>query len=533
MQHIRFTSTRRPRGDEASPVGIETAIVRGMPPDGGLYVPTAFPALPARVFDPAPLSYPELAELVLAPFFPGWEEGSLRHILDNAYAGDCFDTSEVAPLVPIRCPGLHSEESRISGASGGSISENGTAFWLLELFHGRTGAFKDMALSVLGGFLRESLDRLGHRKPVLVLTATSGDTGSAALEGMSMVPGVHTAVFYPHNGTSDIQRLQMTTTSPERRFVAAVRGNFDDAQSAVKRIFRRAAEGVGPMAAFDLSSANSINIGRLLPQIVYYVAAWRALAARGALGEGNLMHVAVPTGNFGDILAARHAKEMGLPIGKLICASNANKVLADFFATGVYDRRRDLVKTESPSMDILISSNLERLLYMATGSDPVRTASLMAGLEKEGWFRIDSSELAAIADFSSGWCGDQSARATIASVWDTDRRLVDPHTATAIEVASRVSESLVPPAPVAIAATASPYKFPRACFASLSGTDPSPEDRSDFAIARRIAAMTGTAMPSSLAALETRTVHHDRLFDPDEIEAALAAYARAEMRDEP
>jgi threonine synthase len=245
------------------------------------------------------------------------------------------------------------------------------------------------------------------------------------------------------------------------------------------------------------------------------------------------MHVAVPTGNFGDILAARYAKEMGLPTGRLVCASNANKVLADFFATGIYDRRRDLVKTESPSMDILISSNLERLLYMATRSDPLRTASLMARLENEGWFRIDSSELAVIADFSSGWCGDQSARATIASVWETDRILVDPHTATAIEVASRVSASLSPAAPVVVAATASPYKFPRACSASLTGKSPSPEEQSDFEIARRIAAMTGTSMPPSLAALETRTVHHDRLIDPGELEAALAGYAREKMRGEP
>ncbi len=547
MQHIQFTSTRRPRDHKEGPVGIETAIVRGMPPDGGLYVPTSFPALPARAFQAEPLSYPELAELVLAPFFPGWEDGSLRRILDKAYASDYFDTRDVAPLVPIHAP-IPEKAAAGGGGSGSAGSHAGdsgegdshSAFWLLELFHGRTCAFKDLALSVLGGFLRESLDRLGHGKPVLVLTATSGDTGSAALEGMSMVPGVHTAVFYPHNGTSDIQRLQMTTTSPERRFVAAVRGNFDDAQSAVKRVFSRAARGEGLMAAYDLSSANSINIGRLLPQIVYYVAAWRTLAARGALGAGDLMHVAVPTGNFGDILAARYAKEMGLPIGRLVCASNANKVLADFFATGIYDRRRDLVKTESPSMDILISSNLERLLYMATGSDPVRTAGLMASLEKEGWFRIDESELAAIADFSSGWCGDQSARATIAGVWEADHRLVDPHTATAIEVASRVSESLSPLAPVVVAATASPYKFPRACMQSLSepGSSPGisgsmPQDECDFQIAARIAALTGTAMPASLAALETRPVHHDRLFDPDGIEAALAAYAQAEMRGEP
>jgi threonine synthase len=478
MNPIQFMSTRiSPGGVLEGPVGIETAIVRGMPPDGGLYVPTYLPALSKRIFDPSPLSYTDLAYMVLKPFFPGWEGPALRTILEKAYgagaissgpaagaASPYFDTPEIASLVPLAGLNLPGDgETGNPEAAGIAAASEQHSLYLLELFHGRTCAFKDMALSVLGGFMRESLDRLGRKEPVLVLTATSGDTGSAALEGLSSVEGIHTAVFYPREGTSEIHRLQMTTTSPERRCVGGVEGNFDDAQSAVKNVFARASRGEGLLAGVRLSSANSINIGRLLPQIVYYVAAWRALASRGALGEDRLMHVAVPTGNFGDILAAKYAKEMGLPIGKLICASNANKVLADFFATGIYDRRRELVKTESPSMDILISSNLERLLFMAAGRDQRRVSALMGELAARGWFRINNAEKAYLADFSSGWCSDYSAKSAIAEVWKTCSILVDPHTATGVEVAMRTSDRLGQSAPIVVAATASPFKFPRAC----------------------------------------------------------------------
>lgn len=517
MRPIQFTSTRISPGRRVEPVGIETAIVRGMPPDGGLYVPTFLPALPARVFDPSPLSYAELARLVLEPFFPGWEDGSLGAVLDAAYGlpavgRPCFDAPEIAPLVPL--------------AGGASL-------YLLELFHGRTGAFKDLALSVLGGFLRESLDRLGRKEPVLVLVATSGDTGSAALEGLSQVEGVHTAVFYPSEGTSEIQRLQMTTTGLEGRFVAGVDGNFDEAQSAVKRVFARAARGEGPLAGASLSSANSINIGRLLPQIVYYVAAWRALASRGVLGEGGLMHAAVPTGNFGDILAAKYAKEMGLPIGKLLCASNANKVLADFFATGVYDRRRELVKTESPSMDILVSSNLERLLYMASGGNPERVSALMGELAARGWFRIGEAEKAYIADFASGWCSDFSAKSTIAEVWRSSSVLIDPHTATAVEAAVRISDSLVPAAPIVVASTASPFKFPRACLEALSDGAlrgrKKTTMRGDLELAGLLSERTGRPIPEPIGVLAGKPILHEKVIAVDGVEEALGDYVHRNM----
>ncbi|HWR12492.1 MAG TPA: threonine synthase [Rectinemataceae bacterium] len=560
-------STRiSPGGRVEDPVGIETAIARGMPPDGGLYVPTSLPALPGRVFDPGPLSYTDLATLILSPFFPGWENGSLRAVLEKAYGSGgssaYFDMPEIAPLVPLLGLALPGDEER-DGRADEECPEGrhdgldcfpaggNPPIYLLELFHGRTCAFKDMALSVLGGFLRESLDRLGRKEPLLVLTATSGDTGSAALEGLSAVKGIHAAVFYPLKGTSEIQRLQMTTVGAEGRFVAGIEGNFDDAQSAVKNVFARASRGEGALAGFSLSSANSINIGRLLPQIVYYVAAWRALAARGALGADRLMHVSVPTGNFGDILAAKYAKEMGLPIGRLVCASNANKVLADFFSTGIYDRRRELMKTESPSMDILVSSNLERLLFMASGRSQKRVSSLMGELASRGWFEINAAEKAYIADFSSGWCSDPSAKAAIANVWDSCSLLVDPHTATAVEVAIRTSSSLKPEAPIVVASTASPFKFPRACIEALNGasmdnggTQPpadgdwegvgeEPPRTGDFALAERLSTMTGRPMPGAIRALRSKAVTHDTKLPISEVENALARYAREKMGARP
>ena len=538
MQPIQFTSTRiSPGGKTAAAVAIETAIVQGMPPDGGLYVPTYLPALSRRVFDPAPLSYTDLATFVLAPFFPDWDDGTLRSILERAYGSvdastaetgrsqsrkPYFDTLEIAPLVPLGNLGAEGEA---------------TSFYLLELFHGRTCAFKDMALSVLGGFLRESLDRLGRKEPVLVLTATSGDTGSAALEGLAAVEGVHTAVFYPREGTSEIQRLQMTTALPEGHFVAGIEGNFDDAQNAVKGIFTRASHGAGPLAGVRLSSANSINIGRLLPQIVYYVAAWRKLASLGALGPEKLMHVAVPTGNFGDILAAKYAKEMGLPIGQLICASNANKVLSDFFATGIYDRRRELMKTESPSMDILVSSNLERLLFMASGRNPARVSSLMHELAARGWFQIDDSEKVYIKDFSAGWCSDYSAESAIAEVWKSCGILIDPHTATAVEVATRTAEGLLPAAPIVIASTASPFKFPRACLEALNNGNSEAlggmGQASDLDLAKLLSEITRCPVPDSIGSLASKPVHHDRVLSVGEVEEALGDYARRKMGKQP
>lgn len=541
MRAIAFRSTRS--GGKEPAVPIDEAVFRGMPRDGGLYVPTRFPPLPRRVFDLKPLSYSALALLVLQPFFSGWEEAKLRSIIERAYGSSetakdsraaargsgLFDRREIAPLTPLPKLG--------AGGAGG-----GAGLYLLELFHGRTGAFKDMALSLLGGFLRESMDRQGLKQPLLVLTATSGDTGSAALEGLGGVEGLYTAVFYPAKGTSEIQRLQMTTASAGRRFVAGIKGDFDEAQSAVKRIFARAGRGEGPLAGLRLSSANSINIGRLLPQIVYYVAAWRALAAQKALGEGGIMHVAVPTGNFGDILAAKYAKEMGLPIGALICASNENKVLADFFETGLYDRRRALVRTESPSMDILVSSNLERLLFMASRENPGRVLALMRDLSAQGRFSASKAERDYMSDFRAGWCGDAEARSTIAKVWTLCDILIDPHTATAVNIALRLSDSLQPKAPVVTAATASPFKFPAACLGALvdsgalrpGGVSKGGGEEGtlgDLGIAAALSEATGKPLPPAIGALAGKPVLHDSILEADEVESVLGGYARAAMRE--
>jgi threonine synthase len=468
------------------------------------------------------LRYADLAYLVMAPFFQDWSEESLRRILESAYggrdpsSGSKFFHPDVAPLEHL--------------ADLAYPPDTGMEFHLLELFHGQTCAFKDLALSVLGGLLRESLDRLGMKEPVLVLAATSGDTGSAALEGLSGIPGVKVAVIYPHGGTSDIQRLQMTTAAGKDRFVAALRGNFDDAQQSVKAIFQRASNGEGPLASLFLSSANSINIGRLLPQIVYYVAAWRSLKARNALRSEGLMHVAVPTGNFGDILAAKYAKEMGLPIGTLICASNANKVLADFFATGVYDRRRTLVKTDSPSMDILVSSNLERLLHMAAKGDGARVGSLMEDLSANGCFEINGEEQDYLSDFTGGWCSDFAAGSTISTVWESSGILVDPHTATAVEVALRAVDRLSPKAPIVVAGTASPYKFPKACLEELDPEAAAKPGVSDLDHAMWVSNLVHEKVPEPIARLSGAKVVHETVLEIGEVESAVARFALGEPR---
>jgi threonine synthase len=509
VEKIQFMSTRIPSGlreTQAEPVAIESAIVAGMPRDGGLYVPTSFPNLPSRVFDTEPLGYAELAYLVLAPYFNGWERSELFPVLEAAYkpgepnlsSGEAyFDTEEIAPLRHLRM-------------------RNGGRF-LLELYHGRTCAFKDLALSVMGGFMRVSRNRLGEKNPMLILAATSGDTGSATLEGFVGVDGVKVAVIYPHGGTSEIQRLQMTTVPRENRFVAAIHGNFDDAQRAVKSIFSRASGRQGPLASFTLSSANSINIGRLLPQIVYYVKAWRDLAFLGALGEDGMFDIAVPTGNFGDILAAYYAKRMGLPIGKLICASNSNRVLADFFRTGTYDRRRELVKTESPSMDILVSSNLERLIFAASGESRTRTTKLMGMLAAQGYFSLDKSERDFLVDFEAGWADDEMARSEIAKVWKDERILVDPHTAVALSVAESVDSSR----PMVVVSTASPFKFPSACLEAIGASNGNLTEFRKIEILERF---SGQNAPRSIRALCDKPILHDKVLDVRDLETELAAF---------
>ena len=549
MKAIRYISTR----SRAPSVGIERAVIDGLAPDGGLYVPQEMPRLPARVFDPAPLSYAELAWLVLAPFFPGWEESWFRAALDASCA--LFDGPDPVPLVRLGGGGTGAASASVTGDGAGA--RTGAATYILELFHGPTCAFKDLALSLMGAILRHSLDREGVDDRVAILVATSGDTGSAALAGFARRPGIGTIVYYPATGTSLIQRLQMTTATDPSQMVFGIRGNFDDAQRGVKRIFGQSKRILGETGV-RLSSANSINMARLLPQIVYYVKAWRELLAAGAIRPAQSVDFTVPTGNFGDILAARYAKAMGLPIGTLVCASNKNRVLADFFATGVYDRRREFSVTSSPSMDILVSSNLERAIFEATGRDPERCAELMRSLAEDGHYALAASERAWFGDFAADWVDEDATVGEIARVFAESGYLLDPHSAVASLAARRRREAGPGDAaggnPMIVCATASPFKFPAVCLAALEGPtgsaaagavavagagaaghiaadpDGSPVGLTDLDLARILSERSGLPLPKPIAALVDpasafREIH-SRVIDPADMESALLAFLK-------
>jgi threonine synthase len=429
---------RSTRSDRAA-VPPELALIEGIAPDGGLYVPDSLPRLDPAALAPGELSYAELSYLVLKPFLPGFGEAGIRAAL--ASQAECFPSPGPAPVV----------------------LKGGHAF--LELYHGPTLAFKDLALSLMGPLLGLAKEKLGIGEEIVILVATSGDTGKAALEGLARTGrpagGIRVVVFYPSEGVSPVQRLQMTSHDAPGASVIGIRGNFDDAQRGVKAIFAsREAAAFAAQRGMRLSSANSINIARLLPQIVYYVSGWRSLRAAGALGPDGTMDVAVPTGNFGNILAAWYAKRMGLPIGRLICASNRNRVLADFFGERRYDRNRPFYKTESPSMDILVSSNLERLVFHATGEDPLRTAALMGELAGKGSYELSASEAAALTDFRAGWADEAAASVAARRLFEGSGYLVDPHTAVAVAVLDAMNAESGESRPTLIAATASPFKFP-------------------------------------------------------------------------
>ncbi|HET7838376.1 MAG TPA: threonine synthase, partial [Rectinemataceae bacterium] len=396
----------------------------------------------------------------------------------------------------------------------------------LELFHGSTLAFKDLALSLMGGLVGMARERLGESRDLLVLVATSGDTGKAALAGFSDRPGLRVAVFYPERGVSPVQRLQMVSHAAGNAFVAGIHGDFDQAQGGVKEIFSSAqtASELGNRG-FALTSANSINVARLLPQIVYYVKAWRDLRDAGGLGSGGTMDVAVPTGNFGNILAAWYAKRMGLPIGRLICASNRNHVLADFFATGRYDRNRSLHQTASPSMDILVSSNLERLVFAASGEDPHRTAELMLSLSRSGSFSLRGSERAFLGEFVADWADDEEAGSEIARVFSESGYLIDPHSAVAAAVLGKIRRREGETRPTVLASTASPFKFPgfvaRAVGlgpASATGTE------AELDLADRLAEHAGLELPAAVSRLRGASVLHGSVVEPDQMKAALLGF---------
>ena len=479
------------------------AVLRGIAPDGGLYVPSSFPAL-GDIEGLKALRYDTLAARVLSLFFDGI--GDMEALTNAAYQG--FDDPDVAPVKPV-----------------------GEGRYAMELWHGPTLAFKDMALSVLPHLMTAAMQK-ERGKDVLILVATSGDTGKAALEGFCDVPHTKIFVFYPDEGVSEMQKLQMTTQRGANTHVVSVRGNFDDAQSGVKAIFAdRSFAAKAAEKGFTLSSANSINFGRLAPQIAYYVWAYAQLLSRSEIAPGERINFVVPTGNFGNILAAYYAKRMGLPVGKLICASNRNNVLTDFFRRGEYSLKRPFYKTMSPSMDILISSNLERLLLELTGRDEAQVRGMMAQLKETGRYDIGEAARNALeADFWADWCGEDETRAAIRRTFEQTGYLADTHTAVAFGVYEKYREAGDTTKTV-IVSTASPYKFPGDVLSSLGGEDTGfgvPEKRgflgceSPFDAAKRLSELTHTAVSRQILELESSPVRHTAVVDiPGMAEAVL------------
>lgn len=459
------------------------AVLQGMAPDGGLFVD---PELGKRAFDWEAclgLSPLPLMERLLNELLPGFPE--MGALVKQAYEGR-FSCPELTPLVPVGDD------------------------YVLELFHGPTSAFKDVALCMLPRLISAARRLSGEKGDTLILTATSGDTGKAALEGFRDVPGTRILVFYPHGGVSAIQRSQMVTQAGENVGVCGVRGNFDDCQRQVKRAFS-ALRTEDP--ALSLSSANSINIGRLAPQTSYYFLAYASLLGQGRIRPGECVDFVVPTGNFGDILAGYMAKRLGLPVGKLVCASNANRVLDDFLRSGVYDRRRGFARTSSPSMDILISSNLERLLYYASG-DPELVADCMARLERDGAYAVPDPVMARIReDFGSQSCGESECAGTISRVWREQNYLCDPHTAVAFRAGEKERAGEGRKAPMVILSTASPYKFPGAVLAALTGK----RSGDDFSDMDALEALSGVPAPENLTALRGLPERHRDLVEIDGI----------------
>ncbi len=495
---MRYHSTRNARAVLSS----REAVLQGLAQDGGLFVTDE---IGRCRLDPLTLQggYADTARRVFSLLLDDYSEAEIDDSIRAAY-GRNFASALVTPVTPI-----------------GSLH-------LLELYHGPTSAFKDVALCMLPQLMSKALAGTGRR--LMILTATSGDTGKAALSGFQDVPGISIAVFYPHGGVSAIQRLQMATQAGANVSVCAVRGNFDDAQSAVKRIFASSVvQELAPMGV-TLSSANSINIGRLVPQIVYYYDAYRQLLAAGKVKAGDPIDFTVPTGNFGDVLAGLCAKMMGLPVRKLVVASNANNVLTDFLRTGVYDRRRPLFKTISPSMDILISSNLERALYWLDGCDAERTAARMESLKAEGHYRIEPGLLARFQEtFDAGCADDLETREAIRSAWEETGRLIDPHTAVAWRVAREKASDGVP---MVVLSTASPYKFCSdvygAIFGDLPDTGAAPEVRA-FEYMDALAEKTGIEPPAPLFALRSLPVRWKDVESIGDLPDYVLRAARAQL----
>ena len=477
-----YKSTR----DNKVAVTASQAILKGLSEDGGLFMPAQIPELDLSMKDMVNMSYQEIAYEVMKLFLTDFTEEELKNCIRCAY-DEKFDTEEIAPLAKV-------EDA-----------------YYLELFHGATIAFKDMALSILPHLMTTAATKNHVEHEIVILTATSGDTGKAALAGFADVPGTKIIVFYPKNGVSPIQEKQMVTQKGDNTFVVGIHGNFDDAQSGVKAIFSdRALEARMAEAGFQFSSANSINIGRLVPQVVYYVYAYVKLLENGELSEGEPLNVVVPTGNFGNILAAYLAKGIGVPLAKLICASNENKVLYDFFQTGTYDKNRPFVLTSSPSMDILISSNLERLIYEIAGEDAEAVRSLMAQLSCEGRYEITDGMRAQLQDFYGNYASEEETKARIAAVYGDTGYVMDTHTAVGSAVYEKYRQETGDQTKTVIASTASPYKFTRSV---MDAIDEKYDALGDFELADELSRISGTAVPKAIEDIRTAPVLHKTVCD--------------------
>ncbi len=490
---MQYLSTRHAQQS----TGAAQAIVTGIAPDGGLYVPQSFPQISLEQIEAfSSLSYDACSAQIMGLYLPEFSSQELSAMTAEAYQN--FDTPAVVPLHP-----LTSTQS------------------VMELFHGPTLAFKDMALQMLPRLMSASMKKTGEKRTVLILVATSGDTGKAALEGFKDVPGTEIAVFFPQDGVSDVQKLQMVTQEGDNTFVCAVDGNFDDAQSGVKRLFgdpslARKLEERG----IRLSSANSINWGRLLPQIAYYFWAYAQELNAGRIERGQTVNFVVPTGNFGDILAGYYAKRMGLPVHKLICASNANNVLSDFFRTGVYNRNRPFFKTASPSMDILISSNLERLLFEATGRDDGAVRGFMESLAETGSYEVPAQVREALCqDFYADFCADSEASLAIWRTFHEHRYLMDPHTAVAQCVYERYAAITGDGTHTVVLSTASPFKFSANVFRAVEPSAKLAQDH--FEVAEQLAAAAQCSIPKPVAMLRAKPIRHKASCTPSTMEDAL------------
>ena len=488
--NLLYKSTR----NSEKTVTASQAILKGLAEDGGLFVPVSIPKLPVSLGELKNMNYQETAYAVMKEFLTDFTEEELRNCITKAYDSK-FDTEDIAPLAK-----AHDA-------------------YFLELYHGATIAFKDMALSILPHLLTTSAKKNQVKNEIVILTATSGDTGKAALAGFANVEGTKIIVFYPKNGVSKVQELQMVTQKGDNTSVIAIHGNFDNAQSGVKAMFenKKLAKELD-QAGYQFSSANSINIGRLVPQIVYYVYAYGKLLQNGEIEEGEEINVVVPTGNFGNILAAYYAKNMGLPIAKLICASNENKVLYDFFQTGTYDKNREFILTTSPSMDILISSNLERLIYQIAGGDAKKDQELMNDLKSKGVYAITEEMKKNLADFEAGYATEEQVKQTIHDLYTDTGYVIDTHTAVASCVYKKYKKDTGDERTAVIASTASPYKFTRSV---MNAIDSKYDHMGDFELVDKLSEISGTAVPKAIEEIRTAPVLHDHVCEKSEMKQTV------------